>query len=297
MRGPPPLRAPMSGRQRALVVLLTVAVAGWCWRAARPSLIDHIGLGSVGCPGRSDLVAHAFLGRSAPAAVEGLPLHSATFRGDGIAIVAWQMASGEPLDAYGRTLRTPYVIFDHAARLLGRFRNVPWQMLTPPGDRDSDGRVEIVLSFDQPRGRNYLGPRATSIVVLRLGPPQVEIAGLVFVDEAPWLRLGRRVQCAWRSGARIGGARLVIESLPSLTDSDSSPSRIVELAALRWTGAGGVLVPETQSPTETLLVWAPPEARPSVCAVDAALDEVCERVLPIPRGFGETGPLPLGGDD
>ena len=161
-------------------------------------------------------------------------------------------------------------------------------MVTPPADRDDDGRLEVTVAYDALKPPPGGVTRVSAWGVVRLGEQQNEVAGIVVVDGSGRVRQVIRIEPRWRDVNGDGREELEFATVKFARRADGTmgffPSQTV--AVLEWSAPGGVLRARVVPDDGSFLVWAPADGRPLAFGQDEVADEVFRRLLPVPAGFG-----------
>ncbi len=255
-----------------LVVLLAASAA---WHALRPEVLRQLAIRSIGCPARSELIAAAARTscRELPPRQDPGLLNLWSLRTPHGALVMWQ--AEYKLDHVGKSplpaRAAPYVFADDRLAYRGQLVSVMVPQPTNMPDADGDGRPEICVVNDDPRGS--ASPAQSYWALVRLCADGNEVTGLV---AGPGWLFVLQPECSTTNGTR----RLALMG-PAV-----SPSGRETVATFEWTAPAGILRPTMLPADGSLLAWTPADGKPYRFSPDECVDDVVRRLLNSAAGSG-----------
>ncbi len=282
---------------RSVLALFAILAASALWYLLRPAAISWIARTSLGCPSRAPIVAAVLRESYDTIPTDGEINASDPFPWTRLATyifpepgwVAWESVRETKQLRDSSWLyhwRTTFV--DHDFDLVGSIGAMQRPLLTPAEDIDGDGRWELVLEFQATPWENSKSPNVKRLAVVRIGKDDNQIAWIGLIDADWWSRKLTRIKPIWRDEDGDGVKELVFvtvvyKRLPQGGAGFDPPTTV---AIFEWDRPGGVLRPRSLPEDAGIISWTPFQSEPVRAEIDADIESLLAKLLPLPEGFG-----------
>ena len=285
--------------RRLVVALITILAASAVWHLSRPAAISWIARSSLGCQPRSRIIAAALRPKFETVPVQHEYLNASGLPYRGLSLwswwrpergwIMWESVRHRERTAGGGWLdHLKITLVDHKFDLLGEAGVNRTVIVAQPGDRDGDGRWELVFELSATPWQDYPNRDVQRWAVIRLGDDHNEIAWIGLSDHLFWSQKSTRIKPIWRDEDGDGVKELVFvtvvfKRLPQGGVGFDPPSTV---AVFEWDRSGGVLQPRSLPEDAGIISWTPFQSEPVRAEIDADIESLLAKLLPLPEGFG-----------
>jgi hypothetical protein len=266
-------------------VLLGVAlvVASVCWNIARRPVTFALARSSVGCAGRTKLIASVVTELYPNFPPEGsqdwglFPRLTSYALSTG-RMVAWHNTQIPPHGTQSQVAKPLLHLADGRFQHLGSLRTQAW-ILPRPDSGGPQSPVMFALHYDAVDFRAGSGGGAAPMgcAVVRLEPPSAILTGLV---------VGTRTYPHWVG--KNGDRATELEFVRWIRPQSGSRRIQTQIAGVFKLDENDVPVLQESLSSDEFLVWTPPDGQPVAIPEDIAADEFFRSLLEVPAGFGTT---------